>query len=302
MRIENAYKIERIVSKLNSHILDMCVWYLLRYYLNRRLPRYYSKHPYKEGASYAKYTDKDIVISLTTYPKRMHTLPLVLESLMRQTIKPTKIELWLAEEQYTEKENVYKQLGSFVKRGLEIHFCEDLKSHKKYYYAMKNNPEALVVTADDDVIYSETMLEDLLITYVNHQNCIIAHRAHTMMFDNGNVLPYNKWNYRALGCVGPDLYLCATGCAGCLYPPHLLPEIVFDKDIFKDKCFEADDIWLKCMEYINRIPVVLTGMNNPEIITVIGTSDNGLAKSNVEEGKNDQQLKAVTEYYGIIWK
>ena len=122
-----------------------------------------------------------------------------------------------------------------------------------------------------------------------------------MKIKENSVLPYNNWNYRATGCAGPDLYLCATGCGGCLYPPNLLPEEVFNKEVFEEICFYADDLWLKCMEQINHIPTVLTGVNNPEIISTIGSNEGGLAQSNVEGGKNDQQFKSVTKHYGIGW-
>lgn len=301
MRVSRSYQIEKRVSKLKIHALDMLVWYFLRGRLNRRLPSYYKKHPYEPGKPSNQYTDKEVIVSLTTYPKRMPTISIVLESLMRQTIQPSRIQLWLAETQYPEKDVVYKQLAAFVDSGLEIHFCDDLKSHKKYYYAMKNNPDAVVVTADDDIIYPEDMLEKLLQKYLDYPNCIVAHRAHYMTKEGNELLPYNKWIYRATGCAGPDQYLCATGCAGVLYPPHLMSKHVFDKDVFMDICLYADDIWLKCMEHINNIPVVLTGVNNPEIISIIDSSEGGLAQMNVEEGKNDQQLRAVTEYYGVKW-
>ena len=41
------------------------------------------------------------------------------------------------------------------KRGLTIRFCEDLKAHKKYYYAFKEYPDDIVITVDDDVIYPQ---------------------------------------------------------------------------------------------------------------------------------------------------
>ncbi len=301
MRVKNTYKLEKAVSKLGIHALDMLTWHSLRWWLNKSLPHYYEKHPQQIGNPLKDYIDKSVIISITTYPKRMSTLPLVLETLMRQTVKPTKIQLWLAEEQFPNRDIVFQQLASYTGRGLEILFCDDLKSHKKYYYAMLNNPDAIVVTVDDDIIYPEDMLETLLIKHIEFPNCIISHRAHYMEKHGNELLPYNQWNYRAKGYIGPDHYLCATGGAGCLYPPHLLSEHVFDKEVFREICFYADDIWLKCMERMNNIPVVLTGINNPEIISIIDTSEGGLAQMNVEEGKNDQQLRAVTEYYKIKW-
>lgn len=301
MHVEKIYKFEKLVSKLHIHSLDIVVWHVLRWYINKRLPKYYMTHPSIEGKLSSDFTDKEVIVSLTTYPKRMETLPIVLESLFRQTVKPTSIQLWLADEQYPDKKELFEKMKPYSERGLEILFCDDLKSHKKYYYAMKNNPEAIVVTVDDDIIYSETMLEMLLLTYKKHMDCIVAHRAHRMIIENKTVLPYNKWSYRAKGEIGPSMYLCATGGAGCLYPPHLISEHVFDKEVFQELCFYADDIWLKCMEKICNIPVVLTDRDNPEIITTLGSNEGGLASSNVEGGKNDQQFRAVTEYYNIKW-
>ena len=39
--------------------------------------------------------NKELLVSLTSYYKRFDTLPLVLDSLQRQTVKPDKIELWI---------------------------------------------------------------------------------------------------------------------------------------------------------------------------------------------------------------
>ncbi len=301
MRVDNAYKIEKFFYRFNSHALDMLVWHALRFYLNKRLPKYYKKHGDPESRSTKEYTNREVILSMTTYPKRMDTLPVVIESLLRQTVRPTSFQLWLAEDQYPDKDFLFRSMRPYTTRGLEIKFCDDLKSHKKYYYAMRNNPDAIVITVDDDIIYPETMLENLLKTHREYPECVVTCRAHYMRIENKAVMPYSKWNYRARGHIGPDLLLCATGGAGCLYPPNLLPEEVFNKEVFKRICFFADDLWLKCMEQINHVPVVLTGMDNPEIITTVGSDEGGLAQSNVEGGKNDQQIKAVTEYYNIHW-
>ena len=122
-----------------------------------------------------------------------------------------------------------------------------------------------------------------------------------MKIEKGAPLPYSKWDMRAKGHKGPDLYLCPTGCAGCLYPPDSLSKHVFDKKILKEKCFYADDIWLKCMAYLKGTKVVLTDVDNPECIDLIGENKAGLAKVNVLNNKNDEQMADVSKYYGITW-
>lgn len=302
MKIQTAYKIEKVFAKMNIHFLNMLVWHLIRRYLNSVLPRYYKKNKTIVQVNSSKYTNREVIVSLTTYPARMSGLPLVLETLFHQTVTPSKIILWLAEEQYENHAKVLIELKDFIDRGLEVRFCEDLRAHKKYYYSMKYYPEALVITVDDDILYSENMIELLLEKHREFPDCIVACRAHEMKFENGCPMPYSSWNILAKNCIGPDLKLCATGGAGCLYPPRVLSEDVFDKDVFKEICFYADDIWMKCMSFICGTKVVLTEKNNPEIITVISNDNrNGLAAYNVVQRKNDEQLAAITKRYNIIW-
>ena len=92
----------------------MAVWHLLRFYLNKKLPVYYKKHPVISGKPCSELTEKEVIISLTTFPDRMDTLPIVLETLFRQTVKPTKLQLWLADEQYPDKAAVVHQLQRYI--------------------------------------------------------------------------------------------------------------------------------------------------------------------------------------------
>lgn len=301
MIVDRAYNIQRFFVNTHIHAIEMAAWHFLRFYLNKRLPVYYKKHPVMSGKPCSGWTEKEVIISLTTFPDRMDTLPIVLETLFRQTVKPTKIQLWLADEQYPNKQAVDCQLRQYIDMGLEIQYCDDIKSHKKYFYAMLNHPDAIVVTVDDDIIYSETMLEKLLTIHKEHPTSIVAHRAHLMLKEHGVLLPYNNWKHCVKDCLELDLYLCPTGCAGCLYPPHSLSEHVFDKDVLKQICFYADDLWLKAMEYLHGTQVVLTAKDNPEVFTIMGSDENGLAKQNVQHSKNDEQIKAVTSYYNIKW-
>lgn len=301
MNVRKIYNIERKIETLNIHFLDMLVWHLLKFYLNKRLPVYYQKSDIVFGKSCREYVKDEVIVSLTTFPARMDTVYITLESLFRQTIRPDRIILWLADEQFPDKQSVEMKLNKYKKMGLEIRYCEDLRAHKKYFYTIKNFPKAMVITADDDIIYPENMIEKLLKTSLTYPGKIICHRAHVMTKSAGKLLPYNNWEYRAKGCKGVNIMYCPTGAAGVLYPPHSLSEHVFDKEVLKELCFWADDIWLKCMSYLKGTEVALTGKNNPEIIDIVGANKKGLAKVNVEQNLNDTQLKAVSDYYNIKW-
>ena len=302
MIVKLFYSIESWGGKYLSHNFQTALWYLLKYSLNWFLPIYYKISKIREGKNTKNYINGEVIISLTTFPARMKSLPLVLETIYRQTVKADRVILWLADSQYPDKEIVDQKLEKFIRMGLGIRYCDDLRSHKKYFYCIKENPDAYIVTVDDDILCPEDMLERLLTTHQDYPDCIVTQRAHKMVHNvNGQLEKYGKWKLLAKGYKGPDMYLCQTGGAGCLYPPYSLDERAFDVDNVKRLCPMADDLWLKAMSYLKGTKVVLTGINNPEIIDVIGNKSNGLAKENVENNLNDDQLSQLTQYYQINW-
>ena len=90
-----------------------------------------------------------IIASLTSYPARINVVPYVIASLLNQTVKPDKIILWLAETQFPDKK--LPPLFDEVRAcGVEVRFCpEDLGPHKKYFYAMQEYPDHIIITFDD---------------------------------------------------------------------------------------------------------------------------------------------------------
>jgi len=244
------------------------------------------------------YTKVDIVVSLTSFGERVNKLDLCLHSLFRQSLSPQKIVLWLSDKEYS-IDTIPDSLKNFIPLGLDIRFCEDLRSHKKYYYSMKLWPESVIVTVDDDVYYPENMLSDLVASYERNPSCISCHRAHLVSRDKNNILPYLKWGFASPGKTGPSHDLMAVGVGGVLYPPGVLHKDVFDKEILEELCFYADDIWLKIMAYRFGSKIVKV---RPFSKTLISTSNNEgftLSEENVLGGKNDIQLNDVLNHYNI---
>ena len=297
------YQFEEKCNKKIQGKLMTAIWYMIRFVLNIYAPIFYMMNEIPEAVrSCGEIVDKDVVISITSFPKRIHRLPLIMESIYRQTIKPTKIVLWLADEQFQDKCYVNKLFRKFINRGLEIRYCEDIKSHKKYYFSLKEFPSSLIVTLDDDIFYSEYMLEELLYKYKEHPNCIIAHRAHLMKFnERGDLAPYSKWDILARKSGLPSMYLFPTTGAGCIIFKEAFIDSVLDKELLKTLSFNADDIWLKCMSVLKGVEVIIVKTDYPEIIDLIGTKSDGLAKINVVNGNNDIQIKKITEHFNINW-
>lgn len=244
-----------------------------------------------------------ITVSFTTYPARMKWLPIVVGSLVRQSRQPDRIVLYLSKEQF--KDTNAPVFQSIKKQGVQVQLRDgDLRSHKKYYYAMQEYPDNLIITVDDDIVYDKNMIEDLYQSFLRHPNAVSGKRVHRIKFDTQKqVLPYCQWEDDSLSWADKeDMNLIATGCGGILYPPECVDRKIFDLDGILYNCINADDIWLKLGELLVGTPTVLAKSKCYKLVHIWGTECEGLALSNVEDNGNDLQLKKACEYLGInLW-
>lgn len=239
------------------------------------------------------------IVSLTSFPGRIADVWICIECLLRQTFKPDKIILWLAIEQFPDKQ-IPESLKVLEARGLEVKFCEaDLRAHKKYFYALKNYPDAHIITVDDDLYYDNFLLENIYLLHKKHPNHIVTNRAHKMKFDsNGEIKAYRKWSHNVSSKEASHLLL-ATGGGGTMYPPDSLHPEVLNAEVFKRVCFLADDIWLKCMALKKGTKVVTNSRYNKDPLSIRKSQMEKLVSENVLSGGNDQQLKDVCTHYNI---
>lgn len=269
--------------------------------LPKLMPAYYRKtaHQWANGLNTQARQEK-VIISITSFPARMETLWMCIESLLRQTYQPDKILLWLSRSQFGGIE-LPETLTSLCKRGLEIRWVdEDLRSHKKYYYALQEFSNDLVVTFDDDVFYPNNVLESLVKLHQKYPKAVCANRAHWMKTDaQGVLLPYRQWGINAKKVLIPSKHLMAIGIGGVLYPPKSISDEVFNQELFKKICFFADDVWLKACELISGVDVVTSKQFDKEFIVINASQSASLLSTNVFEGGNDKQIKDVLEYYKI---
>ncbi len=244
--------------------------------------------------------DKKIIVSLTSYPPRINAVMIVLGALLRQTFKPDKILLYLAKEQFEDKKLPIK-LKLQEKCGVEIKYCNDLKPHKKYYYAMQEYPDDIIITVDDDIFYEKDIIECLYHSYINHPKAVSAFRAHLITFDeDGHINPYLRWKLEYSEIIDQtSLKLFATGVGGVLYPPHCMHKELFNEEKIRSLCLTADDLWLKIMQVMNNTPVVLA-RKFEKLNYINNTQEKSLWNCNMY--KNDLQLqnilKEYNEYFG----
>lgn len=247
--------------------------------------------------------DTPVMVSLTSYPARFPTLHICLKSILNQTMKPSKVILWLDKD--VSLNDIPQRILNLRKKGLEIH-CEGdpLKPHKKYFHAMKDFRDACIVTVDDDVIYTRDMLASLYDSFKKHPNCISARRVHKILYDiNHHAVDYNSWGYDYKKETMPSKELLATGVGGVLYPPHIfdMDSKYFDTKNIMDNAWSVDDIWLKFVENSMDIPVVWVPnkQTHPFYITNKDLAKTSLYIANVHNNRNDVAIEKCEKFFGF---
>ena len=239
-----------------------------------------------------------VIVSLTTIPERMHKVHLCIESILRQSLKPDYLMLWVS----VPEDKIPKKLDRLKKRGLQIKFCKDIRSYTKIIYTLKENPQSIIVTADDDHLYPKDWLKQLYDAYQRDPHYIHCHRAHLMIKDpGGKFKKYKEWHWFSPGIQGPSLLLFPTGIGGVLYPPNSLSEEVLNEEVFMRLAPYHDDAWLKAMSLLKGTQCKKVSPFCPNYINIRGVSKRSLGKINLANmgEKNDKQIQAVFEYYNL---
>lgn len=244
-----------------------------------------------------------LVVSLTSYPERIPNLHITLCSLLQQRVRPDKLILWLAESEFPRGE---ADLPPAVTRlracGLEIRFCENLRSYKKIIPALQEYPDALLVTADDDWLYTQNWLAGLWRSYERCPRDIHAWRAHQLsLTPEGRLQPYMTWPKELSGAGRDASHLHVfTGCGGVLYPPRSLHPDTILRERFMNLAPTADDLWLWCMATLQGTRVRIVAERGSYMLPILNTTRDdasSLYTLNGPGGQNDVQLAALLQAY-----
>jgi hypothetical protein len=248
-----------------------------------------------------------IIISLTSIPERIdRAVPCVIKSMLSQSVQPDQIVLYLTSAQFPDK-ILPKILTDLTGEKFQIKFCdEDICSYTKIIPALHDFPNDIIITIDDDIVYSKHLIRKLINTHKKYPNAIIGHRIKKIKFDaKGEIMPYNTWKvYKQLRYIlwgtKPDYKNFITGVGGVLYPPRSLHPDVLLSELFMEIAPTADDVWLWGMAVLNQTKIAPVSFGYRIAHTIHGSQEKTLLSVNLVNNRNGIFMQKMIEKYPAI--
>lgn len=233
-----------------------------------------------------------IIVSLTSYPKRISVLPNVIASLNNQTVKPDKIVIYLTKEEFAGHKNLVDEKYFAENNAVICWVNHNYGPYNKFIYAFKEFKDDIIITVDDDFEYTETMIEELVMGATKFPDAIIARRVRVITStDDDELEDYENWyavqkEEMGLFADSPRFDLIALGVGGVLYHPNQFSDELLREDLFSEISPGNDDLWLKLYQMLAGIPVVQVVARINEDYEIKEMSRDGLYANRNKTGDN----------------
>lgn len=209
-----------------------------------------------------------VIVSLTSFPAAIPYAAGAVRSILKGSVLPDKVVLYVTASQFPEGKIPQEILNLSAENHIfEVrNYDDEIRSYRKLIPALKDFPDAVIVTIDDDVWYHRNMLRDLLRLHKQLPDHVLAHRAKRLEIG----VPYKKWKkYRWYNFLTKRLHFSfsniQTGVGGVLYPPGALKAEMVTGNTFRELAPTTDDIWFWAAAVANgrQIVPIPFGHNKP---------------------------------------
>ena len=257
---------------------------------NKMLPEYLAKSHHTKSKR-----ENGVIISFTSFPSRINDVWQVVSCMLRQTLQPRKIILWLSSDQFPTRESIPESLKRLEGDVFMIRMVDgDLRSHKKYYYVAKEHPDDYVFLIDDDIYYPSTIVEKTWRAHLAHPDSVICNYGYHMRYsEDGILVQYRQWQQCFDDSDADDLFFGSGG--GTLIKPSVLLPLLTSIDLALKLTPLADDIWLNAIVRLKKVQIQL--LQNGLILPIAIKDNVKLASDNLVQSKNDEQLKNVIDFF-----
>lgn len=243
-----------------------------------------------------------VFISLTTIDSRVDKVNLTVESLLAQDYANLSVVLHLSREPYLLDKGVPHAPPALEALRREdprfsIRWVPNMGPYRKLLplLASLGSRGAFIATADDDTLYPEDWLTQLM-RFHSRYRCVIANRAHRIAIRGGKLTPYRDWMNSSI-VRNPDLLMLPTGKDGILYHTAYFPPGVLDYQAAKQVAPTADDVWFRWHTAMANIPVYCVSTNYRR--DTLQSTDNrpiSLFHNFNRDGGNDDIISSIDQW------
>lgn len=297
-----------MIAWISEHIQGTALYRFLKgveyfFYPLYLFSQHIDAHKPKEAAVAAgPENEPEVIISLTSFPARMPYIHRCLYSLMNQEVKPHRIILWLAEGQFPNGMNdIPEKVKELLPLGLEIRWVkEDLRSYKKLLPALKAFPDAIIVTADDDLYYPKDWLKDLLSAYRKQPSGIHSQLITRLGMNDDGIIDQIP---RTAEMNDTSSYFNKLlGGSGTLYPPHALNNEVLNLEVMRQTAPSSDDVWFWAMAVLNHRKIHWIPHHMHTLVYLEHTQEDTPTLSSINDQGEDgftKHINAVATHYQL---
>ena len=248
---------------------------------------------------------QQVIVSLTSFPAAIPFAVQAVQSILRGSVLPDKIVLYLTATQFPQGQ-IPLELQDLSNRNsvFEVRFYEEnIRSYTKLIPALKDFPDDIIITIDDDMWYAKYMLQRLLCLHKRYPKAIIGHRVRHLKLNAPYQMSKRYMNLRFLTkSMKPKFGNLQTGIGGVLYPPDSLKKEMLDSKLFMEMAPTTDDIWFWAAAVANgtKIAPVRFGFWNPRELNK--PTEISLKQVNIHSNRdvNREVIESVIEKYPII--
>ena len=173
---------------------------------------------------------------------------------------------------------------------------------RRYFFVVQEQKEnEIVVTFDDDIIYSKKTLERLIKKHKKFPNCVVCERGQVVNHEN----LYMPGRWKTLSSIGvkkPTYSMNPSPGGGCLFPYKAMHEDATNETKLRELALRADDVWNMFMCANNATRMIKTRKYHKTFSTVSSSQKEQLASGNVGGSNYSVVIEKLIKEYPKAWE
>lgn len=251
-----------------------------------------------------------VIVSITSYPGRITNVgKAIFLLLQKQTRTPDEIHLWLSEPEFPNREDDLPQDLVAILNSDKVHLhwlAKNTFVHKRHEIFKQATDEDCVFLIDDDVRYSNDLIQRVMETHTKFPNCIICYNPYSEHIYSGRRIIYGPPIHESEPAINKVRW-----CGQSMIPSKIYPKDILDNahQEIRDKTSPiSDECWFQPWTVFYDIPILHLKYGWGVDIDPMKSKWNGIVgfshqkEANGYEKRDNWMHAVITSYPDILAK